>query len=104
MGLGRNLFSIMSRAALKGASFTSPRQLREAIDAFVQVYRTGGFVEGTRGFKHSAKLEDDRYCRPGCLQTHDGVECDCEAAIAAMLQLIQTDNGRKRPGKTVFKK
>ena len=31
-------FSIMSRAALKGASFTSPRQLREAIDAFVQVY------------------------------------------------------------------
>jgi transposase len=31
-------FSIMSRAALKGASFTSPRQLREAINAFVQVY------------------------------------------------------------------
>lgn len=31
-------FSILSRAALKGASFTSPRQLREAIDAFVQVY------------------------------------------------------------------
>jgi len=31
-------FSIMSRAALRGASFTSPRQLREAIDAFVQVY------------------------------------------------------------------
>lgn len=31
-------FSIMSRAALKGASFTSPRQLREAIDAFVQIY------------------------------------------------------------------
>src|SRR5579864_7726523 len=31
-------FSIMSRAALKGASFTSPRQLREAIDAFVEVY------------------------------------------------------------------
>jgi transposase len=31
-------FSIMGRAALRGASFTSPRQLREAIDAFVQVY------------------------------------------------------------------
>ena len=31
-------FSIMSRATLRGASFTSPRQLREAIDAFVQVY------------------------------------------------------------------
>jgi transposase len=31
-------FSILSRAALRGASFTSPRQLREAIDAFVQVY------------------------------------------------------------------
>jgi transposase len=31
-------FSIMSRAALRGASFTSPRQLRDAIDAFVQVY------------------------------------------------------------------
>jgi len=31
-------FSIMSRAALKGASFTSPRQLREAIDAFVHAY------------------------------------------------------------------
>lgn len=31
-------FSIMSRAALRGASFTSPHQLREAIDAFVQVY------------------------------------------------------------------
>ena len=31
-------FSILSRAALRGASFTSPRQLREAIDAFVQSY------------------------------------------------------------------
>jgi transposase len=31
-------FSIMGRATLRGASFTSPRQLREAIDAFVQVY------------------------------------------------------------------
>jgi transposase len=31
-------FSILSRAALRGASFTSPRQLRDAIDAFVQSY------------------------------------------------------------------
>lgn len=31
-------FSILSRATLKGASFTSPHQLREAIDAFVKVH------------------------------------------------------------------
>ena len=31
-------FSILSRRALKGASFTSPRQLREAIDRFVAAY------------------------------------------------------------------
>ena len=31
-------FSILSRRALRGASFTSPRQLREAIDKFIQVY------------------------------------------------------------------
>ena len=31
-------YSILSRRALKGASFTSPRQLREAIDRFVAVY------------------------------------------------------------------
>ena len=31
-------FSILSRSALRGASFTSPRQLRNAIDAFVKVY------------------------------------------------------------------
>jgi transposase len=31
-------FSILSRRALKGASFTSPRQLREAIDRFVASY------------------------------------------------------------------
>lgn len=32
-------FSILTRSALKGASFTSPRQLREAIDRFVEAYR-----------------------------------------------------------------
>ncbi len=31
-------FSIMARAALRGASFTSPEQVREAINAFVAVY------------------------------------------------------------------
>ncbi|MGH8409420.1 MAG: IS630 family transposase, partial [Pseudomonas sp.] len=31
-------FSILSRAALKGASFTSPQQVRERIDAFVAAY------------------------------------------------------------------
>ncbi|MEK7754234.1 MAG: IS630 family transposase [Acidobacteriota bacterium] len=31
-------FSILSRRALHGASFTSPRQLREAIDRFVTTY------------------------------------------------------------------
>ena len=31
-------FSILSRSALKGASFTSSRQVREAIDKFISVY------------------------------------------------------------------
>lgn len=31
-------FSILTRQALRGASFTSPRQLRQAIDDFVSVY------------------------------------------------------------------
>jgi transposase len=31
-------FSILSRAALKGASFTDPKEVRQAIDAFVNVY------------------------------------------------------------------
>jgi len=31
-------FSILSRHALRGASFTSPRQLREAIDRFIQAH------------------------------------------------------------------
>ncbi len=31
-------FSILSRRALQGASFTSPRQVRDAIDKFVQAY------------------------------------------------------------------
>jgi len=31
-------FSIMSRAVLQGASFTHPRQIRQAIDEFIEVY------------------------------------------------------------------
>lgn len=31
-------FSILSRSALKGANFTSPQQVRGAIDKFIQVY------------------------------------------------------------------
>ena len=31
-------FSILTRKALKGASFTSPRQVREAIDKFIDAY------------------------------------------------------------------
>jgi transposase len=31
-------FSILARQALRGASFTSPRQLREALDRFIQAY------------------------------------------------------------------
>ena len=31
-------FSILSRATLKGASFISPSQIREAIDQFIEVY------------------------------------------------------------------
>jgi len=31
-------FSILSRQALRGASFTSPHQLRQAIDDFVAAY------------------------------------------------------------------
>ena len=31
-------FSILARSALKGASFASVRQLRQAIDAFIEAY------------------------------------------------------------------
>jgi len=31
-------FSILSRRALRGASFTSPQQVREAIDRFIAAY------------------------------------------------------------------
>lgn len=49
-------FSIMSRAALRGASFTSPRQLRDAIDAFVEVYNPKASpFEWTKAVVHQTK-------------------------------------------------
>ena len=49
-------FSIMSRAALRGASFTSPRQLRDAIDAFVEVYNPKASpFEWTKTVVHQTK-------------------------------------------------
>jgi transposase len=49
-------FSILGRAALRGASFTSPRQLRDAIDAFVQVYNpTAAPFEWTKAVVHQSK-------------------------------------------------
>ena len=49
-------FSILGRAALRGASFTSPRQLRNAIDAFVQVYNpTAAPFEWTKAVVHQSK-------------------------------------------------
>jgi hypothetical protein len=46
----------MSRAALRGTSFTSPRQLRDAIDAFVGLYdpKASPF-EWTKTFAHQSK-------------------------------------------------
>jgi transposase len=46
-------FSILSRAALRGASFTSARQLRDAIDMFVNVYNeTATPFEWTKAVVH----------------------------------------------------
>lgn len=42
-------FSILSRGALRGASFTSPQQVRQAIDAFTKAYNnTAGPFEWTK--------------------------------------------------------
>jgi transposase len=49
-------FSILSRSALRGASFTSPRQLRVAIDRFVKVYNeTAAPFEWTKAVVHPSK-------------------------------------------------
>ena len=47
-------FSILVRAALRGASFTSPQQLREAIDRFIQSYNQKAVpFEWTKEVVHS---------------------------------------------------
>jgi len=46
-------FSILGQQALKGVSFTSPRQLREAIDKFVKAYnQTAAPFEWTKAVVH----------------------------------------------------
>ena len=48
-------FSILSRAALRGASFTSARQLRSAMDAFVETYNEKALpFEWTKALVHAA--------------------------------------------------
>jgi len=50
-------FSILSRAALKGASFTHPRQIRKAIDAFTEVYNPDAApFEWTKDSVHQISL------------------------------------------------
>jgi transposase len=49
-------FSILGRQALRGASFTSPRQLRQAIDDFVSVYnRTAAPFEWKKAVVFASK-------------------------------------------------
>ena len=49
-------FSILSRSALRGASFTSPRQLREAIDKFVKVHNAKAVpFEWTKAVVHPSR-------------------------------------------------
>jgi transposase len=49
-------FSMLSRAALRAASFTSPRQLRDAIDRFVQVHNTNAVpFEWTKAVVHPSR-------------------------------------------------
>jgi transposase len=51
-------FSILSRGALQGASFTSPRQVREAIDRFVAAYNpTAAPFEWTKREVHPVGLK-----------------------------------------------
>ena len=53
-------FSILSRRALKGASFTTVRQLREAIEAFVTAYNPKAHpFEWTKDIVHQGKLHDN---------------------------------------------
>ena len=51
-------FSILSRQALRGASFTSPRQLRQAIDDFVAAYNaTAASFEWKKAVVFPSKLK-----------------------------------------------
>lgn len=51
-------FSILSRAALRSTSFTSPRQVRKAIDAFVKTYnQSAAPFEWTKTEVHPGKLK-----------------------------------------------
>jgi len=49
-------FSILSRRALKGVSFTSPDQVRDAIDRFVKIYNVDAApFEWRKATVHNAK-------------------------------------------------
>src|SRR3984885_9331205 len=49
-------FSFLSRSALRGASFTSPKQLGDAIDRFVKAYNeTAAPCEWTKAVVHQSK-------------------------------------------------
>jgi len=49
-------FSILSRRALKGVSFTSPDQVRDAIDRFVKIYNVDAApFEWRKATVHTAK-------------------------------------------------
>ena len=51
-------FSILSRAALKGASFTHPRQIRHAINDFIEVYNPdAASFEWTKDSVHQVHLK-----------------------------------------------
>lgn len=51
-------FSILSRQALRGGSFTSPRQLRQAIDDFVSVYnQTAAAFEWKKAAVYPSRLK-----------------------------------------------
>jgi transposase len=51
-------FSILARSTLKGASFTSPRQLRDAIDRFIEAYnRTASPFQWTKTHVRSVPLK-----------------------------------------------
>jgi len=51
-------FSLLARAALRGASFTSPQQLRDAIDAFIAAYNpTAAPFEWRKAVVHPVPLK-----------------------------------------------